>query len=251
MKKELYEMKTRTIISIVILILLFFSIAPFQKFYVDMIKENMAAIKPYAEKFGFSNILDNLNDWNYYMYTQWFGKNFGQLIPIFAIIFAFPLFSREYENGTMEYLLVRKSRDYVFITKVYIGLTMFIIWITIGIVLPAAYSLISGKDLAYSLLFKYFIHMFFGGLFWYEITVLFSVIFNDQVKPILVSVGTLIITTAAGFIKPLSFLNTYPYILGSKIISEGKIDLLYTLSLFLIGETIVSIAYYQFRKKEI
>ncbi|KLO22459.1 MULTISPECIES: ABC transporter permease subunit [unclassified Marinitoga] len=251
MKKEFYEMRVRFLILFIITIILFFSIAPFQKIYVNMIEENITVIKPYAEKFGIANMIENLNDWNYYIYTQWFGKNFGQMLPIFAIIAAFPLFSREFENGTMEYLMVRKSRDYIFLSKVYSGLVLLFLLIIFGSLLPVIYSNLFNKDFNSVIAYKFMIHGLFGVLFWYDITVFFSIFFNDQVKPILSSIGLLAITTALGFIKPLNFLNTYIYILGNNILKYGKIDWTYSIYLFVLGEIIASLAYYTFKNKEI
>ncbi|WP_129408433.1 ABC transporter permease [Marinitoga lauensis] len=251
MKKELYNMKIRALAILIITLILFFSIAPFQNVFLNLLDENKAVIESYAKKFGASAMLSKLHDWNFYIFTQWFGKNFGQMIPIFAIIFAFPLFSREVENGTMEFLLVRKSRDYVFYSKVFSSLIIGFSVVIIGSILPIIYSFFTGKDFFYEYALKYIIHGLIGFWFWNSVTVFFSIFFNDQVKPILSSVGLLAITTALGFLKPLKWLNTYSYILGGKILSEGKINWIYSESLFVIGGFILLAGYYLFKNKEI
>jgi ABC-type transport system involved in multi-copper enzyme maturation permease subunit len=251
MKKELYNMKIRALAILIITLILFFSIAPFQNVFLNLLDENKAVIESYAKKFGASSMLSKLHDWNFYIFTQWFGKNFGQMIPIFAIILAFPLFSREVENGTMEFLLVRKSRDYVFYSKIFSSLIIGFSIIIIGSILPIIYSFFTGKDFFYDYALKYIIHGVIGFWLWNNITVFFSIILNDQVKPILSSVGLLAITTALGFLKPLKWLNTYSYILGGKILSEGKINWIYSESLFVIGGFILLASYYLFKNKEI
>ncbi|KAF2955276.1 ABC transporter permease subunit [Marinitoga sp. 38H-ov] len=251
MKKELLDIKTRAISILIIILILFFSLAPFQKAILGILEENKEVIELYAEKFGALAVVSQLKDWNIYIFTQWFGKNFGQMIPIFAIILAFPLFSKEIENGTMEFLLVRKSRDYVFYSKVFSSLIVGFSLIIIGSILPIIYSFFVGKYFLNEYALKYIVHGLITVWFWNNITVFFSIIFNDQVKPILSSAGLLTITTALGFIKPLKWLNTYSYALGGKIFSEGKINLVYSGSLFVIGGFILLASYYVFKNKEI
>ncbi|MBM7559775.1 ABC transporter permease [Marinitoga litoralis] len=251
MKKELLDMKTRSLAILIIIFILFFSIAPFQKVLLNILEENKEVIELYADRFGASSTISQLYDWNIFIFSQWFGKNFGQMIPIFAIILAFPLFSREVENGTMEFLLVRKSRNYVFYSKVFSSLIIGFSIVIIGSILPIIYSLFAGKDFLYEYALKYIIHGIIGVWLWNNITVFFSIIFNDQVKPILSSIGLLAITTALGFLKPLRWLNTYSYVLGGKILSEGKINWIYTESLFVIGGFILLASYYIFKNKEI
>lgn len=251
MKKEFLDIKVRAIVIFIITFILFFSIAPFQNILLGVLEKNKAVIETYANKFGLNSMISRLHDWNFYIFTQWFGKNFGQMIPIFAIILAFPLFSREIENGTMEFLLVRKSRNYVFYSKVFSCLIVGFSLIIIGSILPILYSFFAGKDFLNEYALKYIVHGLITVWFWNNITIFFSIIFNDQVKPILSSAGLLAITTALGFLKPLKWLNTYSYSLGGKILSEGKINWVYSESLFVIGGFILLASYYSFKNKEI
>ena len=251
MKKELLNMKTRSFTILIIILVLFFSIAPFQKTLVGVLEENKEVIEVYAKKFNILTSITQLHDWNIFIFSQWFGKNFGQMIPIFAIVLAFPLFSREIENGTLEFLLVRKSRNYVFYSKVFSSLIIGFSLIVIGSLLPVLYSFLVGKDFFNDYALKYIIQGIVATWLWNNITVFFSILFNDQVKPLLSSFGLLVITTALGFLKPLKWLNTYNYVLGGKILSEGTIDWNYTMILFVIGGFTLLAGYYVFKNKEI
>jgi len=53
-----------------------------------------------------------------------------------------------------------------------------------------------------------------------------------------------------GFIKPLGFMNTYKYILGSELFNNG-VNWIYSIILLLIGSFCIYFAYYIFEKKEI
>ncbi|QTA37274.1 ABC transporter permease subunit [Thermosipho ferrireducens] len=247
MRKELLDLKVRSIVLLIAITGLFFVIAPLQKVTINMLSENAEAV----EKFIGKGFVENLKDWKFYIYSQWFGKNFGQFIPIIAIIFAFPLFSREYESGTIEFLLTRNSRQRVFVNKLFVSSIILLAEIVFFSILPAIYSIIFSKELNYSYLFQFMIHVILGGMFWYSVTYMFSVVFNDQVKPILFSVVFLGGTTALGFLKPLQFLNTYTYILGTDILKGEGINVSYSFMLLLLTVIILIISYQVFLKKEI
>lgn len=246
MKKEILDIRLKVIIIFALMIGLFFTFAPFQDFTVSMFSEEL----PSLEKYLGDNFAENLRDWNFYITSQWFGKNFGQFVPIISIILAFSLFSREYERGTIEFLVARLPRRKIFINKLLVSLITLIIIIFTLSILPSIYSIITAKDFNHSLVFKFMVHVLIGGFFWYSITLLFSVLFNTQIKSLFTSAILLTITTTLGFIKPLGFMNTYKYILGSELFNNG-VNWIYSIILLLIGVVCIFLAYYTFEKKEI
>ncbi|PNR94575.1 ABC transporter permease subunit [Petrotoga sp. 9PWA.NaAc.5.4] len=246
MKKEFLDIRLKVIIIFALMIGIFFTFAPFQDFTVSMFSEEL----PSVEKYLGDNFVENLKDWNFYITSQWFGKNFGQFVPIISIILAFSLFSREYERATIEFLVARLPRRKIFINKLLVSIiTLLIIMFTLSI-LPSIYSIITAKDFNHSLIFKFMIPVLTGGFFWYSVTLLFSVLFNAQIKSLFASAILLTITTTLGFIKPLGFMNTYKYILGSELFHDG-VNWIYTIILLLIGVVCIFFAYYTFEKKEI
>ncbi|ONN26927.1 ABC transporter permease [Thermosipho affectus] len=247
MKKEWIDMKTRSILTFVVMLILFFSIAPFQNFVIDLLNKNSEVI----QRFVGNNFVEKLKNWDFYILSQWFGKNFGQIIPIIGIILSFPLFSREFENETISFLLVRKSRKNIFYNKFIVSFIVLSIEIFVLSYIPYIYSIITNKTLSFETTTKFFIHSFIGAFFWYSISFMFSVIFNDQVKPLLTSFAILGISTTLGFLRPISFLNTYKYVLGYKIFKESTIDFTYSTSLILIGTILLSFSYYLFENKEV
>ncbi len=247
MKKELYDMRVRTLFVLVIMLGIFFALAPLQNLTIKMLEDQKKAV----EKFIPESFMEKLKDWDFYIYTQWQGKNLGQAIPIIAAVFAFPLFAREYENKTMEFLLVRKSRKYVFATKIAAGLLMTVSVILILEYLPLLYSAIAGKTLKVSIINAFALHQLSGAILWFAISLFFSTFMNDQVKPLLSTLGAIAVTTALGILKPLKFLNTYAFILGGQILKTGKADIHYAFALFALGTVFLYISWLVFRKKEI
>jgi len=251
MKKEFYDMRFRALVLFFIMITLFLLIAPLQNYAVESLKNLERSSNQLYEKYigpGYSQMLAN---WSFYMYSQWFGKNFGQLVPIIAIVLAFPLFSRETENGTMEFLLARRSRFRVFMSKTASGFIVLFSSLLLLSMLPTLYSFIAGKDFIGDGVPMFTTSVLAGGTLWFSVTLFFSVLFNDQVKPILASIGTLALTTVLGLLKSLSFLNTYHYILGIDIFNYGEVDIPYTLALIVISIILLFSGYFAFKNKEI
>ncbi|WP_244857348.1 ABC transporter permease subunit [Thermotoga neapolitana] len=179
-----------------------------------------SAPKNILEKFGVTDeFMKKLSRWDFYIITQWYGKNLGQFVPILAIIMAFPVFAREIENETMELLLVRVKRRRLFMVKFFIPLVFTLLALVVLAVLPLPVSWIIGESLDASSVFRYLLVETIGIFLWFSITIFFSLLFSDQVKPLIVSIALLAGTTALGsFIKLLSILNTYLYILKGDLV---------------------------------
>jgi len=249
MYKEFYDMKVRFIGVIIVVLILFFIVAPFQKFTVSMLEGYSG--NPQLEKFLPGSMLNKLKEWNFYINSQWYGKNFGQMVGIIGIIMAFPLFSREFENETIVFLLVRKPRKWIYFNKLFTGAVATLIVMLVGSILPAIYSAVAGKEYNYSIVPKFMVHSIFGALLWYCVGVFFSVLFNDQVKPLLASLGLLALTTTAGLIKAIKFLNTFPYQLGARVFEKNSVDLPYTFGIVVVCALFIWLGYIVFERKEV
>lgn len=248
MKKEFYDMKVRFFGVLIIMAVLFFLVAPFQRFTVSILDEH--SNDPLLKKFLPKETIQRLSEWNFYINTQWFGKNFGQLIPIIGIIIGFPLFAREAENETIQFLLVRLSRKSIFINKFFTGLFSTIILLFFSGIIPIIFSVAVNKDYNYIFALKFTTQAIFAGILWYTIALFYSVLFNDQVKPLLAGLGTLAITTVAGLLRPLKFFNTFNYSLGISIFERNSIDTKYTVWIIIVSAVLTFLAYSVFTKKE-
>ncbi len=212
MKKEFLEMRVRFISTLIVMILLFFLVMALKNWGIEILRKNQAELSKFAGK----GLLEKLKDWNFYIYSQWYGKNLGQFIPIIGIIFAFPLFSREIENGTIEYLLTRSNRPKVFTEKITVSLLLLSFSIVVLCLLPLVYTIVPSISFNARYVPTLTLHAVIGSIIWYSIAVFFSVIYSDQVKPLISSLAVLAITTVAGMVKHLRFFNTYGYIMNAK-----------------------------------
>ena len=229
--KEFRDMRVRFFVMFFILFGTFILLVVMKDYTQSLSELVKSAPKNVLEKFGVTDeFMKKLSDWNFYIITQWYGKNLGQFVPIVAIIMAFPVFAREIENETMELLLVRVTRRKLFTVKFFIPLVFTFLALFVLAVLPLPVSWIIGKSLDTNQVLRYLLVETIGLFMWFSITIFLSVLFSDQVKPLIVSIALLAGTTIlGGFIKPLSILNTYLYIL------RGEMTVWPSLSYTLIG----------------
>ncbi|KHC90786.1 hypothetical protein Mc24_07653 [Thermotoga sp. Mc24] len=228
--KEFKDMKVR---FFVMFFLLFgtFVLLVVMKDYTPTLAEMLKNVpEGFLEKLGVTeDFINKLSEWNFYIITQWYGKNLGQFVPIFAIIMAFPVFAREIENETIELLLVRMSRRKLFNVKFFTSLVFTFLALTVLALVPIPVSWIIGEKLDTGLVFKYLLVEMITTYLWFSITVFFSVISSDQVKPLIASIALLAGTTVlGGFVRVLSALNTYSYVLKGEFTLWPS--LIYTLS---------------------
>ncbi|HBF10960.1 ABC transporter permease subunit [Thermotoga neapolitana] len=218
--KEFRDMRVRFLVMFFILLGTFVLLVVVKDYTQNLSEIIRSAPKNILEKFGVTDeFMKKLSRWDFYIITQWYGKNLGQFVPILAIIMAFPVFAREIENETMELLLVRVKRRRLFMVKFFIPLVFTLLALVVLAVLPLPVSWIIGESLDASSVFRYLLVETIGIFLWFSITIFFSLLFSDQVKPLIVSIALLAGTTALGsFIKLLSILNTYLYILKGDLV---------------------------------
>jgi ABC-2 type transport system permease protein len=238
MKKEFLEARVRFTATLVIMVAIYILVIAFKNQAVSILQKSPELV----EKFVSRGFIERLSDWSFYIYTQWFGKNFGQAVPIIGIIFAFPLISREVENGTIEFILTRRSRNKVFVEKI----SSTLILLTIGIVFLSLLPLTTALWISFdaSKIDVLTLHSLLGAFLWYSIALLFSTISSDQVKPILASLGVLALSIIFGIVTKASFLNTYAYIMSAN--SKPVFDIAY----FLIFLGITFASWQIFKKRD-
>ena len=79
---------------------------------------------------------------------------------------------------------------------------------------------------------------------------LFSVLFNDQIKPILAGIVVIVGMPFLSMFEGIKWLNPYPYILGTQVISKGTFDGIYSLALLAITAVITWVGLAIFKRKE-
>ncbi|PLV59462.1 ABC transporter permease subunit [Thermotoga sp. KOL6] len=244
--KEFRDMRVR-FLALFFVLLGTFMLLLIMKDYTQNLSDLIKTIpNDFLKKLGVTNeFIQRLSEWNFYILSQWYGKNLGQFIPILAIIMAFPVFAREIENETIELLLTRIQRRTLFGIKFLIPFLASILELAVLALLPIPVSWIIGEHLDSCSVFQYFLVEMVGLTLWFSVTIFFSMIFSDQIKPLIVSIAILSGTTViGGFIKSLYFLNTYSYIL------EGSLNIRLTAGYILASVTFIFLSYKTFMKRD-
>jgi len=244
-RKELKDLRTRTLVFLFLFVGTFIFLVVMKDYTRSLSELLETAPKGLLERFGMTEeFIEKLGDWNFYVTTQWYGKNLGQFIPLFAIIVAFPLVAREVENQTIELLLARLSRKTVFFTKFSAPLIAFSIVTVAMVLLPLPVTAFLKETLDAGTVGKYLVTHLVGGILWYCVTFFFSILSSDQVRPLIISLALLGGTTTLGIVRRLSFLNTFAYVM------KGDPTFPQTLGYVLMSALIVGLSYRIFLEKD-
>ncbi|HUM23151.1 ABC transporter permease subunit, partial [Mesotoga prima] len=233
--KEIHEMKLRVIIMFIVLLVSLVTTVALRPYAAQMMEEMTAQLEEMPDflksLMGDVSGLTRLNDDNYYLLSQWHGKNYGQFLPFVVLLIAFPIFAKEFDKKTIYFLLSRKNRNEVFRTKYLAGLgALLIITTVLSLLGPIAMNL-AGYSTAFGDTLKVLLQQLVGASFFYSLFTMISIMSRDQVKPVVAGILIVLGLPILGMIDALSWLNPYPFILGSSVAQKGTIDWIYLVSL--------------------
>ena len=253
--KEIHEMKLRVVIMFVVLLISLITTVALRPYAAQMMEEMTPQLEEMPDflknLMGDVSGLSRLNDDNYYLLSQWHGKNYGQFLPFVVLLIAFPIFAKEFDKKTIYFLLSRKNRNEVFRTKYLAGLgAVLTITVVLSLLGPVAMNL-SGYSTAFADTLKVLLQQLVGVTFFYSLFTMISIMSRDQVKPVVAGVVIVLGLPILGMIDTLSWLNPYPFILGSSAAQKGTIDWIYLVSLLAVTAVLTAIDYKVFEKKEV
>jgi len=231
-KCEFRKMKMRVVVVIIIMSVLLTLVMAFKDWAVQefsAVSQQVPEEKlpKFFRKFLSSKmevLAQKLKEDDFYLWSQWFGKNFGQFVPLIALILAFPLFSREYERRTIYYLITRVKRVKIYILKSMTGFLALCFILILFSILPLFIALAMDWKIQAWKFIGYTLQALIGGTAFYSIFLLFSVLFKDQVKPILMGIVVIIGTAFLSISDKLRLLNIYSYIMSHNVFQDGKMD---------------------------
>jgi len=158
-----------------------------------------------------------VRDINFYIWSQWFGKNLYQILQLTIIVLAFPLFAGESSRGTIHFLLSAQTRTRIFYTKA--AACGAAIWViaTIGCLLPWLLASRYGYQFTARDFLSYWLVITLCSFLLYGLVVFWSILFNDVVKPILFSIATFIGIGFIPAVKGLTELDFSRYMSGADV----------------------------------
>lgn len=222
LKKELYDLRYRFTSIILLIISAGYFIIAYHDFFISSINiyEIEAALEhSFLSRFFTPELIMQelemiISNIDLYIWSQWFAKNFYQVIVLACILFAFPSFSRENEQGTNQFLLMNLTRSQIYTQKLLAGWLALLLSILIGSLLPAILAPFYEFEFSYLLALQYGLHMGIAAFFLYAIVILFSIIFDDTVKPIIASIITFVLLGLIGRLDPQGYIYIYRYMMG-------------------------------------
>jgi len=253
--KEIHEMKLRVVIMFVVLLISLVTTIALRPYAAQMMEEMTAQLEDMPDflknLMGDVSGLSRLNEDNYYLLSQWHGKNYGQFLPFVVLLIAFPIFAKEFDKKTIYFLLSRKNRNEVFWTKYLAGLgAVLTITAVLSLLGPVAMNF-AGYSTVFADTLKVLLQQLVGVTFFYSLFTMISIMSRDQVKPVVAGVIIVLGLPILGMIDTLSWLNLYPFILGSSIAQKGTIDWIYLVSLLAATVVLTVTDYKVFEKKEV
>ena len=199
-----------------------------------------------------SQLLSEIStNFTYYSFTQWFGKSYIQLVAIFAAIMSFSSFSKEFSKKTIYLLAGRMSRWEIYISKTLTGYMAFAIIVASGGVAYYVTALLMGYHLQLQMILSWTFATTIGGLLLYQIGMYISILFKDQIKPLLLDIAVYVGLYITSMLKPTRFLNLFGYMAQNDLLRGKGINIFSTLIVCIICLLIFVGGYFQFKFKDL
>ncbi len=257
-KKEITDLKWRFIVITIIMVFLLF--------LTLFLKDMMFSALPtdLSQQIKGNKLLSRLmnpdvlkrqfermrKDYNYYVWSQWYAKNFFQFLLIAVILYGFSSFAKEVEKGTIYFVLSRRTRKAVYLSKIFAGLIVVIITVLIEGLLPVIVAPLFGNGFKPIVGVEITFQAIVVSALLYAIVSIFSILMNDQVKPILISIGAFVGLWIFGWFKDTQYLCVYRYMMGTDIYLNHGIQWLATLLILAITGSLFYFGWKLFENRE-
>jgi ABC-2 type transport system permease protein len=218
-KKELSSVQFKLIIGL----LIFVAMAVVIPFLYDQI---LNIIKNVQVPEMFKNQANMLTNYNYYIWSQWFGKNLFQMGTILAIIFGSGMISSEVSQNTIQFLLVKPIlRKKVFLIKYIVNALALASVVIISTLALYISVIIKGGSFPISVLLQNMVMAALGCIVIYSMAVYWSTVFDQPMKAAMVSGLVALIIAIPGFIPGLKMFSVYYHMTGYEILMGKSLSL--------------------------
>ncbi len=234
-KKELKENFLKSLVETILLSGIAVTLIPFGYKLLGTMEIQIPGI---AQRYG--GLLEKLKDLNFFVTTQWFGKNLLELAILFAVINGIGIISGEYERKSSIFLFSRPvSRKAILCTKLSVAVFYTLIPIAISTFVILLLAETIPQNLNFVIFFKLLVEALFATALTTVISGTVSIVVNDRVKGGLVLIAGIIGLVTLSKLQALHFLNYSLLFMGNFVrsvtISCIGIVLLLILSIRLIN----------------
>jgi ABC-type transport system involved in multi-copper enzyme maturation permease subunit len=219
LKKELAENRWKYIIITIYLAITGSSFYLLFQWLGGLLPELFGADSDLARKF----IGNMLEDFQLFAWANWYGKNFYQAMVVFAIILGMSKIAGEISRGTAGFLFTRPlSRRSIYLTKYFAGVS----GLAVIIVATTLITMLSAQVFSEPLPPKFLVGILpvlAGSMVIYSITLVSSIIFEDQVKAAAGAAVVAALISIPSWFSSIRYLSIYYHMQGWPIFL-GKND---------------------------
>lgn len=171
-------------------------------FTFDLVKNALSSSNLSTAPSILGDYVSHLTNYDTYIWSQNYNVtgNTGLILIVVALLLGSSLIANEVLKGTIFLLLSRPlSRDQILLTKYGVGAVVLLVMnIFVGLVLIVG-TIIAGHSVDLAGLAMSQLLFWLGTLFVLGISTLFSVMFNDVLRPLALTVGVVLVLSLPGF----------------------------------------------------
>lgn len=242
--KELRESRWKLVVGTVVLTL--FAVALVLLY--DLLKGMMLQVPPGFDWARDFIRIDLLDDFNYYLWSQWHAKNLYQFGTVLAVLVGMSSVAGEVNSHTISFLLARPiSRRTVFANKVIAGVITLGVAVAVSTGLMLIVSMASTEQVIdVGRLTVATLITFIGLILIYMLSVFFSTLIDEPVKAGGITVLTLLLMSVLGWFGATRQYSLFTHINGGEYFIRGTFPfvslgamILTTLGLLFAGVTLL------------
>ena len=150
-----------------------------------------------------------MSDFTFYMWANWYGKNLFQILVIYAVVVGMAQLAGETGRNTAGFLFSKPlGREIIYRSKFIAGSASLITVMTVATTLTYLAALAAGKGLP-ALFMAGLVVNASGLLLIYSLALMFSVIFDDQLKAGAAAFGAALVLGIPGWLPGYGMYSMY------------------------------------------
>ena len=197
--KEFMEARWKAIIGSVVAVVVAAALAGTYDIIKNLLATGNATKQVPSQLQG--QIQQLMGSYEAYAWSQWFSKNGPEVLAILAALLGASLIASEVNKGTIFFLLSKPvSRDRVLLTKYAVSaLILLLVTLLGGLALLAAAAIVGHSQNAGGVLISTVL-LWLGMLFVLGLSMLFSVLFKDVLRPLVLALIIPVVLSIPGLI---------------------------------------------------
>lgn len=229
-KKEFAAVRLKLAVFLPILVIIAVSIPLAYTYLLDILQSNPVPQQLIQQP-------EQLKDYTYYIWSQWFGKNLMQSGSIVAIIFGAGLIASEVSRKTIYFLLAKPiPRSRIYSIKYWLNLLCLETILLLSSLALYATVIYTGKGYPAALFFQNHLLITAGTALLFSVAMYFSNLFDRTMTSFLVTGFISMLLSVPGYFAPIQKLSVFYYIQGEQIIKgSGFPYLAFALIIFAAG----------------